>query len=642
MAGSKQEAYCTLLLSDDYLPGAMVLAHSLRARGTRKQLAVLVAMNALKHSSIDELKTVYDHIISVDQIVNKSPANLYLMQRPDLATTFTKIALWRQIRFQKIVYLDADMVALRAPDELFDQESAFAAVPDIGWPDCFNSGLLVLSPNMGDYYGLLALAQRGISFDGADQGLLNMHFRDWHRLSFKYNCTPSGNYQYAPAYRHFQSSISMVHYIGTDKPWKVGRNWTGATGVYEELIGQWWAVYDKHYRIPPVAFAFGQPQLESRTVQQYVNGEVSTVDLFGFTSIPGSSAENNREPENLINTTEKPLTEKIDRVEGIAQGEITPLPTSQQRRLSVTWDPARFPPPSNAKPEAPNFPSEMYHMTSDRTLFQPPASYPDPPKDLHYQLPSSPRSNGRPKPIFPWEHNQAKPVRVFPGDPRSSSSSRSGSPRVGSPRVGSPPVGSTPSITTDSGTQAQTASPSTPTIQVTPADPWASFSMTNAWDEMPEITRYIAKHPQYQQRRNLQHLPLRKKSPGSSTTGSPQSPNAQSPPPDQQERRPSLILTDFPTELERPSLPVTPAAVRRPSFWGQERDAAGDLPQAEGVPDQSQWDPLAKLVELQQRQAELLATSPPSEESKTLPAAMAPQSTTPQVDITTSAQVETA
>ena len=46
-----------------------------------------------------------------------------------------------------------------------------------GWPDIFNTGLMVLNPNMGDYYALLAMAQRGISFDGADQGLLNMYFR---------------------------------------------------------------------------------------------------------------------------------------------------------------------------------------------------------------------------------------------------------------------------------------------------------------------------------------------------------------------------------------------------------------------------------------------------------------------------------
>ncbi|KAI9857819.1 MAG: glycogenin glucosyltransferase, partial [Pleopsidium flavum] len=147
----------------------MVLAHSLRDSGTKKKLAVLVTLDSLDSTTIEELKKLYDEIIPVDRIFNKSPANLYLMNRPDLASTFTKIALWRQTQFRKIVYIDADVVTLRAPDELFRLETTFAAVPDIGWPDCFNSGVLALSPNMGDYYALLALAQRGISFDGADQ-----------------------------------------------------------------------------------------------------------------------------------------------------------------------------------------------------------------------------------------------------------------------------------------------------------------------------------------------------------------------------------------------------------------------------------------------------------------------------------------
>jgi glycogenin glucosyltransferase len=184
----------------------------------------------------------------VRQILNKTPANLYLMDRPDLISTFTKIELWKQMQYSRIVYLDADMVALRAPNELLTMETNFAAVPDIGWPDCFNSGLMVLNPNLADYYALLALAERGISFDGADQGLLNMHFTEWERLSFKYNCTPSGNYQYLPAYRHFQSSINMVHFIGKDKPWTLGRSNKHVTGVYSELLARWWAVYDRHYR----------------------------------------------------------------------------------------------------------------------------------------------------------------------------------------------------------------------------------------------------------------------------------------------------------------------------------------------------------------------------------------------------------
>ena len=248
----------------------MVLAHSLRDSGTKKLLIALITLDSISGSSVAQLavitlrslsaktqyanqglkQTVYDQILPVDRIVNKSPANLHLMDRPDLSSTFTKIALWRQTQFSRLVYIDADIVALRAPDELFDRRSSFAAAPDVGWPDCFNSGVMALTPNMGDYYALLALAQRGISFDGADQGLLNMHFGNWDRLSFTYNCTPSGHYQYVPAYRHFQSQVSMVHYIGKEKPWFVGRDGKSGIGVYEELLGRWWAVYDKHFRVP--------------------------------------------------------------------------------------------------------------------------------------------------------------------------------------------------------------------------------------------------------------------------------------------------------------------------------------------------------------------------------------------------------
>lgn len=182
-------------------------------------------------------------------MVNPTQANLYLMNRPDLHSTFTKITLWKQTQFRRIVYMDADMVALRAPDELFDLAQPFSAAPDIGWPDLFNTGLMVLTPNLGDYYGLLAMAERGISFDGADQGLLNMHFKNsYNRLSFLYNVTPSAHYQYIPAYKHFQSGISAVHFIGKEKPWTQGRDAQTGSKPYDEVVGRWWAVYDRHYR----------------------------------------------------------------------------------------------------------------------------------------------------------------------------------------------------------------------------------------------------------------------------------------------------------------------------------------------------------------------------------------------------------
>lgn len=266
-ASATDTALAQLLLGDSYLPGALVLAHSLRDAGATRRLAVLVTLDSVSAHAISRLRvschrvghsrraadsgsqSVYDHVVPVPRIRNGRAVNLHLMNRPDLHSAFTKINLWKQTHFSRIVYVDVDVVAYRAPDELFALPHAFAAAPDTGWPDLFNSGVMVLTPNMGDFFAMLAMAERGISFDGADQGLLNLYFGSaFHRLSFTYNVTPSAHYQYLPACRHFQSSISMVHFIGPDKPWLAGRDAHRSSSPYVEMVGRWWAVHDRHYR----------------------------------------------------------------------------------------------------------------------------------------------------------------------------------------------------------------------------------------------------------------------------------------------------------------------------------------------------------------------------------------------------------
>lgn len=218
-------------------------------------------------------------------------------------------------------------------------------------------------------------------------------------------------------------------------------------------------------------------------------------------------------------------------------------------------------------------------MSADLQLFQPPKKYPEPPKSLSYQTPIMSPEPQRLKPIFPWEARQTKALRVFPDD---------------APPSPQPVL----SASTDDVTQTEIVVPSTTAPESSSPQPFASYSRTNVWDEDPGIQRYMANL--LQKRRGKTQLQLNKSSlaQGVADEASENLPG---------ERRPSIILTDFPTEVERPSLPVTPAPIRRPSFWGEERDAAGELPRAEGVPEQSEWDPSAKLVELQRRQSQVLA-----------------------------------
>ncbi|KAK6601466.1 glycogenin [Botrytis cinerea] len=536
MASQPEDVYATLLLTDTYLPGALVLAHSLRDAGTTKKIAVLVTVDSVTSESMTELQRNFDYVIPVDRVVNQLPANLDLMGRPDLHSTFTKITLWKQTQFRRIVYMDADMVALRAPDELFALPNPFSAAPDIGWPDIFNTGLMVLDPNMGDYYALEAMANRGISFDGADQGLLNMHFKNtYNRLSFTYNVTPSAHYQYLPAFQHFQSSISAAHFIGTDKPWKVGRQASVGATPYHQMTGRWWAVYDKHYK---QTSATGTSNGAAPLIVQYL--------VFGeFQPRPRRTIP--KEPIEPYHDHAETNLENKEAYDPQYRRNWTKLGTSHIHHGM----PAKHHHHKNSRPEASNLPDNHYAMSNDATPFRAPSRYPDP---------QAPKWQ-RPTPIFPWEANPPVPSRVFPEDDYDDTAVPE-----------TPVAGSVVATTEDE--RSMPATPTTPTMSSV-NDPWQAYARANAWDEVPEIERYIGNMSK-NRKGNIQVLQ-------GYGTGISQISSLGG-------RRRSMRLTDFPTELERPSLPVTPAPVRtQPTFWGEEREEDSTLPPAEGVPAQQDW-----------------------------------------------------
>lgn len=624
-----------------------------------RRAAGLERSNKFVRARLTMKQTVYDEIVPVDQITNQQPANLYLMNRPDLISTFTKIELWKLTQYKRMVYLDADMVVLRAPNELLTMDTDFAAVPDVGWPDCFNSGLMVLNPNMGDYYSLLALARRGISFDGADQGLLNMHFTDWERLSFIYNCTPNANYQYVPAYKHFHSSINIIHFIGAEKPWQKGRDFAGDHGVYGELLARWWAVYDRHYR-KPAPVNYNQSAYPQKKVQDYVRGEETTYipsqpsgqphdrrNSHGYQitqphpeSVPGIHVSAPHENQAAM---ERPFTDQPMLDERIDRHEVHPTSTIEQRRFSAPhtdWQPAIQPPPTNSKPEAANFPAQQYEMSASKQLFEPPTQYPEPPKDMWYDLPQTkPAPSAPPKAIFPWEERPIpKATRVFPrsrepsppppAEPEAIQSAGSTSHAPAISAAGTHEKQRRESLTraiTEAFEQpARQTSPSRhvfpwearapkptryfapeyvpqssppnrrATIEDTkdlvfglseattpkpPDNPWDAFAQqTNKWDEDPEIARFVESF------NKPRRVPVQVVH-----TSQPSTPGAEPLPAKQ--RRISLKLTDFPTEVERPSLPVTPAPIRtsRSNYFGVSEERKAELPVAQGVPRQEEW-----------------------------------------------------
>lgn len=119
------------------------------------------------------LRRVFDVVKLVDPFDSGDEKHLRLLGRPELGITLTKLHCWRLIEFSKAVFMDADTLVMHNIDDLFARPELSAA-PDVGWPDCFNSGVFVYTPSMQTYQKILAFTLQFGSFDGKQYQFQNL------------------------------------------------------------------------------------------------------------------------------------------------------------------------------------------------------------------------------------------------------------------------------------------------------------------------------------------------------------------------------------------------------------------------------------------------------------------------------------
>lgn len=228
--------YITLLSDDSYIFGVILLQESLKKVNTQYPLEVLVTPNVSKPvlNILEQLNLTY---YITDAIEKPEFVNYNKRIQPRFTKTWalclTKLKIFGMTQFDKIIFLDSDIMVLKNLDNLFECPHMTSALDGEYfnlWPDDphFNSGILVISPSEEEYKNLTDYITN-FSFEAwdrmqciADQELLNIYYSDWKD---KEECHLNKYYDvFAPYIQEEQiedidKNCYFIHFIGR-KPWR--------------------------------------------------------------------------------------------------------------------------------------------------------------------------------------------------------------------------------------------------------------------------------------------------------------------------------------------------------------------------------------------------------------------------------------
>mmetsp|Transcript_11181 Transcript_11181/g.18261 ORF Transcript_11181/g.18261 Transcript_11181/m.18261 type:complete len:319 (-) Transcript_11181:96-1052(-) len=216
-------AYVTLVTSKWYVQASQTLGYSLLKTHTPADMIAMVT-SKVDLGSRDQLAAAGWTVRVVEPIANPNIAELKVKQHGDsskvqinkrdtFADTYTKLHVWKMEEYHKIVFIDSDTVVVQNIDELFSLPELSAGMDCC---DMFNSGVMVLAPSKQTFQDMMAKTNVLHSYDGGDQGFLNLYFNNWNLLPHAYNALQQQYLINKEAFR--LDSAKVIHYVAY-KPW---------------------------------------------------------------------------------------------------------------------------------------------------------------------------------------------------------------------------------------------------------------------------------------------------------------------------------------------------------------------------------------------------------------------------------------
>eukprot|EP00252_Welwitschia_mirabilis_P009534 TRINITY_DN22177_c0_g1_i1.p1 TRINITY_DN22177_c0_g1~~TRINITY_DN22177_c0_g1_i1.p1 ORF type:complete len:640 (+),score=105.96 TRINITY_DN22177_c0_g1_i1:350-2269(+) len=249
----RREAYATIMHSAQmYVCGAIAAAQSIRLTGSKRDLVILVD-SSISQEHREGLQAAGWKLRQIERIRNpKAERDAYN------EWNYSKFRLWQLTDYDKIIFIDADLLILRNIDFLFGLPEISATGNNA---TLFNSGVMVIEPSNCTFQLLMDNINTIESYNGGDQGYLNEIFTWWHRLPKHMNflkhfwaTDPLEKEQELELKTYLFGAdppvLYVLHYLG-QKPWLCFRdfdcNWNNV--ILHEFASdvahaRWWKVHD--------------------------------------------------------------------------------------------------------------------------------------------------------------------------------------------------------------------------------------------------------------------------------------------------------------------------------------------------------------------------------------------------------------
>lgn len=166
---------------------------------------------------------------------------------PKLRKTYYTLDAFRLIQYERVVFMDMDIIIQGDIKELFECKYDFAACKSYNakldlMNETINSGVFVINSkylDVGVYRDLIKIARRGFSMP--DQKTINIYFKDKMKfLPKKYNVEK--RMLHTEKHKDVLEDAVCLHYVAT-KPWQPNKP-NEEEKKFQQLENLWWKWYN--------------------------------------------------------------------------------------------------------------------------------------------------------------------------------------------------------------------------------------------------------------------------------------------------------------------------------------------------------------------------------------------------------------